>query len=528
MRADVGYRTEGGSEGGAAAPVLIGEISSRWDGEPGGDKRRRGRRMHAPGSRDIRQQDMGATMGQAAANATARLAAANASWQAAGWQAAAAQQGRRRRTEASSAAEMARIYTQARRLGYAGIFGWAYTCDPSHDDGCVSRDHLAAGLRAGAPEGFVPQHALARLPRRARLRGILSCDCDGHDASSDGYTCFQQVGWGKCNQAESVRQNCAAWCGNCGQGMESITHSTPTRECSAQQEPTPPPSPAPSSPPAPPVPSPAPPTPELPSSPPPEDLRGPTLMGEGGQVDDLAPAPSSSASSLEVAAMAAQLGFSAQQQQPQPQPQQPQPQQQQQPPQPTSSSASSAAASAAASRLETEAAMTLTLGSSPSFVVAQLAILFAALTAGIALLLAGASRYRAWRRTSGAHRLIEEPPAVGVVRREARGAGKPSARGRGREPTGRPRPGQPLPSRGRISAARGSGGGGGGGGEASAARPTRGRKGKREHAPLVEEDIELAEMRAAFGRPGGAGAGSAGAIGCAGKAKGRSTRREKP
>jgi hypothetical protein len=196
------------NEHGERMPTLIGEISSRWDGHP-------------------------VTSG---GGQTRRLSASSS----------------RRLSDGGSPSQMANIYAAAKRNGYAGVFGWAYTCDPHYDDGCVDHTRLAAGLRAGA-EGI--PHLTARigapLPPRVAIGGVHACGCQGRDVTLGGYTCAEQVGWGKCDE-DWIRRRCnQAWCSNCGRGMNAVEESFPLRNCEQPPLPRPSPPPPPSPPPSP-------------------------------------------------------------------------------------------------------------------------------------------------------------------------------------------------------------------------------------------------------------------------------------
>lgn len=89
----------------------------------------------------------------------------------------------RSRIEPTAATSMAEVGAAARARGYAGIFAWAYTCDPTTDRGCISRAEIASGLQAAA--GFASAAAaeraafpagLGRAPY-AHVRNIRACDC---------------------------------------------------------------------------------------------------------------------------------------------------------------------------------------------------------------------------------------------------------------------------------------------------------------------------------------------------------------
>ena len=67
---------------------------------------------------------------------------------------------------------MASLHRDARAHGYAGVFSWAYTCLTRGDGGCVSRQGLAEGLRAGAETAARPP-----LPPYSRYRGVDCAKC---------------------------------------------------------------------------------------------------------------------------------------------------------------------------------------------------------------------------------------------------------------------------------------------------------------------------------------------------------------
>ena len=205
-------------DGGLAAPVVIGEVSSRWDG--GGHRPRR------PGSLAL----------------------------------------------------MGVVGRRSRERGYSGIFTWAYNCMNDADEGCVDQGRLAAGLRAAAPA----DGAGRALPPRAAIGGVKACDCPGHDAVVQGYSCVEQVGWGKC---DAFSEDCAAYCSNCGAGLETLDLQLPPRNCAA----SPPPPPA--SPPLSPPPSPPPPPPPPPSPSPPPPLVPPPMPPTPPQAPPAAPPP---------------------------------------------------------------------------------------------------------------------------------------------------------------------------------------------------------------------------------------------
>ena len=237
--------------GGGRVPVILGEVSSRWDGnqfEGGGGSTRRRALSSRPLARASRE--------NASRPSPARASA------------------RRRldQTPGGEPSEMARIYREAKRLGYAGVFSWAYTCEPEFDSGCVDHPRIAAGLRAGA-EGIpgLTSRIDQPLPPRSRVGGIRACDCDGRDNMAGDYSCAQQVGWGKCALAD-VANACRAWCQNCGAGVRAIVAELPQRRCGLPPRIEPPP-PEPS-PPWPPEPSPPPPQAPWPLSPSPEPPSG--------------------------------------------------------------------------------------------------------------------------------------------------------------------------------------------------------------------------------------------------------------
>ena len=208
---------------------------------------------------------------------------------------------------------MSDVYLGAKRRGFAGVFGWAFTCSQA-DTGCLGHEELGAGLRAirhanpltpppaAPPLAPPPQtppppfeaprsaanvradeaaaaHQLrksvcGRLPNAppmapyARIRNMRSCDCaNGTDASVGGFSCLKQAQWGKCSSVEEVARVCSAWCSNCG-GAPSQT-SLPERGCTKWAPPPSPPPPASPPPPPPPSPCPPPPIPAPPPLPPP-------------------------------------------------------------------------------------------------------------------------------------------------------------------------------------------------------------------------------------------------------------------
>ena len=79
--------------------------------------------------------------------------------------------------DATYSDSMADLYRRARVLGYSGMFGWQYFCDPHIDGGCVSHEVLAGGLKC------VPI-ALA-LPPRSRPAEIVRTRLPR--ASGEGY-----------------------------------------------------------------------------------------------------------------------------------------------------------------------------------------------------------------------------------------------------------------------------------------------------------------------------------------------------
>ena len=58
---------------------------------------------------------------------------------------------------------MADLYRRARVLGYSGVFGWQYFCDPHIDGGCVSHEALADGLRCAPPVAHLPLRVVDHL-----------------------------------------------------------------------------------------------------------------------------------------------------------------------------------------------------------------------------------------------------------------------------------------------------------------------------------------------------------------------------
>ena len=126
---------------------------------------------------------------------------------------------------------MASLHAEAVSLGYAGIFGWSFTCDFRHDRGCVGRDELAAGLRAGAValaarNGHDSGPSFPRpLPPPARVRNYRACECSDRDDRVGNYTCREQASFGKCG--ESWMGGCTAWCTNCGSPLESTMAPRP-------------------------------------------------------------------------------------------------------------------------------------------------------------------------------------------------------------------------------------------------------------------------------------------------------------
>ena len=120
----------------------------------------------------------------------------------------------------------ASLHAQAVELGYAGIFSWAFTCDFRTDNACVSREELAAGLRAGAaalaardgrPANVNANLASPPIPPPARIRNYRACDCADRLAHVGNYSCQQQASWGKCG--ETWMSGCTAWCANCGEPL---------------------------------------------------------------------------------------------------------------------------------------------------------------------------------------------------------------------------------------------------------------------------------------------------------------------
>ena len=120
---------------------------------------------------------------------------------------------------------MATLHTQAVELGYAGIFSWAFTCDYQVDIACVSREERADGLRAGAAALAARDGRPANLanlgpppiPPPARIRNYRACDCADRLAHVGNYSCQQQASWGKCG--ETWMSGCTAWCANCGEPL---------------------------------------------------------------------------------------------------------------------------------------------------------------------------------------------------------------------------------------------------------------------------------------------------------------------
>lgn len=127
-------------------PVIVGEISSRWDaGRESAGRRAEAQALnanacnHSLGCEAFRRVQRG--LGPMPATAS----------------------------PLTNADPMARVYTTLHSRGYAGVFGWAYTCDPQADNGCVGHAELAAGLRSVAGQA---KSDWARLPPRAHVRGI--------------------------------------------------------------------------------------------------------------------------------------------------------------------------------------------------------------------------------------------------------------------------------------------------------------------------------------------------------------------
>ncbi|KAL3906302.1 MAG: hypothetical protein SGPRY_010600 [Prymnesium sp.] len=114
---------------------------------------------------------------------------------------------------------MADLYASALARGYAGIFGWAYNCDPKHDDGCVGRESLAHALRRAA------QRLPGEVVPRPRVRN-MRCDCPSRGNRVWSYTCHEQAEWGKCLEPR-VAEVCTSWCSNCGEPLDAPPE-TPT------------------------------------------------------------------------------------------------------------------------------------------------------------------------------------------------------------------------------------------------------------------------------------------------------------
>jgi len=157
---------------------------------------------------------------------------------------------------------MADVHAHARAHGYAGVISWAWTCMPHLDAGCVSREHLAAGLRAAAPPRVsVPRAVLdalhvfpaflSRSSERGEIRGAFGralgggagmaggvaggtgdvqgsqqqqqhrrlrdyvCSCGSNRSPDRRYLCSEQAMWGKCEASWMKRGHCLGWCHNC-------------------------------------------------------------------------------------------------------------------------------------------------------------------------------------------------------------------------------------------------------------------------------------------------------------------------
>ena len=240
------------ADDGKPAAVIVGEISSRWDGNGAGIHRMLAPQMPFSPPTRVRVNQTRSTGGGGDSGSP------------------------RRRAFDGSPDDMARIYSTSKELGYSGIFAWAWTCDKKNDDGCVDHEYLGAALRAAAGPSF--QRGAQQAMPRARIRGIQACGCAGRDTYSGGYSCAQQAGWGKCEEQQTVRRKCSAWCTNCEHDIE---RTIAPRRCDqvvwpppVKPSPPPPPLPPPPPPPSvlsppPPSPSPSPPLPPPPSPPPP-------------------------------------------------------------------------------------------------------------------------------------------------------------------------------------------------------------------------------------------------------------------
>lgn len=162
---------------------------------------------------------------------------------------------------------MAHIHARAVARGFSGVFSWAWTCEPAAGDlGCVGRDELAAGLRAGAApprsravdrgslSAFLPSFgaggaggaraAAAAAPSVSRLPGNQEepaspawptaspwiganassssvssagyvCGCGSNRPPDRHYACSQQALWGKCQESWMGEGHCLGWCHNC-------------------------------------------------------------------------------------------------------------------------------------------------------------------------------------------------------------------------------------------------------------------------------------------------------------------------
>ena len=119
----------------------------------------------------------------------------------------------------------ATLFASLRRRGYAGVFGWAYTCNTQYDGGCVGRSALAEGLRAAAAAADELPAPPTSVPR---LRNY-QCAC-GHAANEEhwGYACKDQAAWGKCTAMQDDGA-CAAWCDNCGEPLSALADARESR-----------------------------------------------------------------------------------------------------------------------------------------------------------------------------------------------------------------------------------------------------------------------------------------------------------
>ena len=180
-------------------------------------------------------------------------------------------------TSTARDATEATLFAALGQRGYAGVFGWAFTCDTQYDGGCVGRSSLAEGLRAAAAAADELPAPPTAVPR---LRNY-QCSCGGAvDEMHWGYTCKDQASWGKCSVMEAGA--CAAWCDNCGEPLSALDDASGSRHgCVDRVVPTqlPPPPPPPPPPPSPPplslLPPPPPPLPSPQPSPLPRHLLPP-------------------------------------------------------------------------------------------------------------------------------------------------------------------------------------------------------------------------------------------------------------